>query len=128
MRRKVLVGLMHPYSRVDDGASAAPSLRVALGVFCLSLLSFVALDACWIGLVAAGFYKQQLSSILKPDVDVAAAALSWAAIVGINQARGSRGGRWHSRAPARIAASAPAGACCSGSLVAMRAYAVLASA
>lgn len=56
-----------------------------LGVFVPSLIGFVALDAVWIGFVAKDFYNDHIAGILRPDVDMVAAALSWLCIVAMNQ-------------------------------------------
>jgi uncharacterized membrane protein len=78
----------HEAALVGDGAAASPLAPLTLAqqaaVFFLSLLSFVILDGVWIGFVAKDFYAAHLASagVLRPDVDVLAAALSWFAIVG----------------------------------------------
>jgi uncharacterized membrane protein len=73
------------YSRMPAAAGAElPLWRSIVGVFVPSLVVFVALDAVWITLIAGKFYKENLSGILKADVDAAAAALSWISIVAIN--------------------------------------------
>eukprot|EP00775_Hariotina_reticulata_P013440 gene13440-biopygen15332 len=74
------------YSRLSAAAGGAelPLWRSIAGVFLPSLVAFVALDAVWITVIAGSFYKENLSGILKTDVDALAAALSWVSIVAIN--------------------------------------------
>lgn len=40
-----------------------------------ALLVFLALDAVWLGLVARGFYRDQLGPLMRPDVNWGAALL-----------------------------------------------------
>jgi uncharacterized membrane protein len=46
-----------------------------LQTYGVSLLAFLALDALWLGLVARGFYRDQLGPLLTPDVRWGAAIL-----------------------------------------------------
>jgi uncharacterized membrane protein len=46
-----------------------------LQTYGVSLLAFLALDALWLGLVARGFYRDQLGTLLTPDVRWGAALL-----------------------------------------------------
>ena len=46
-----------------------------LQTYGVSLLAFLALDALWLGLVARGFYRDQLGPLLTPDVRWGAAML-----------------------------------------------------
>lgn len=46
-----------------------------LQTYGVSLLTFLALDALWLGLVARGFYRDQLGTLLTPDVRWGAALL-----------------------------------------------------
>ena len=39
-----------------------------LQTYAVSLLAFLVLDFTWLGLVARGFYKDQLGHLLAPDV------------------------------------------------------------
>ena len=41
----------------------------------VSLVAFLALDALWLGIVARGFYRDQLGTLLTPDVRWGAALL-----------------------------------------------------
>ncbi|KPK81255.1 MAG: hypothetical protein AMS25_07175 [Gemmatimonas sp. SM23_52] len=48
---------------------------VLLQTYAVSLVSFLVLDFAWLGLVARGFYRQQLGHLLSPDVRWAPAIL-----------------------------------------------------
>lgn len=39
-----------------------------LKLFLVSLATFFALDLLWLGVVAKGFYREQMASLLRPDV------------------------------------------------------------
>lgn len=73
------------YSSMNGSVAGIPAWKQLIGVFLPSLVAFVVLDGIWISVVAGNFYNANLKPILKPDVDLAAAALSWICIVGINQ-------------------------------------------
>lgn len=76
---------MQQYSRIHGDGTAIPLWKAVLGIFLPSLVAFVVLDGIWISVVAGNFYNTNLKPILKPNVDYAAAALSWICIVAINQ-------------------------------------------
>lgn len=59
-----------------------PTPAGVLGVLLPSLVAFVLMDVVWIGLVASGFYQQQLASILKAEADLFAGLLAWLCICG----------------------------------------------
>jgi uncharacterized membrane protein len=44
-------------------------------VYLLTLLTFLALDALWLGLVAKSFYKRHLGHLMTPDINWTAALL-----------------------------------------------------
>lgn len=76
---------MQPYSRIRSDVLAVPVWKAIFGIFLPSLVAFVALDGIWISYVAGNLYNANLKPILKSDVDLTAAALSWLCIVAINQ-------------------------------------------
>jgi len=51
------------------------SALLHLKVYVASLLVFFALDLTWLGVVAKGFYNQQLGHLMRPDVQWPAALL-----------------------------------------------------
>lgn len=53
-----------------------------LQTYALSLLAFLVLDFTWLGLVARGFYKDQLGQLLAPDVRWVPAILFYMLYVG----------------------------------------------
>ena len=53
-----------------------------LQTYAVSLLAFLALDFTWLGLVARGFYKEQLGQLLAPDVRWVPAILFYMLYVG----------------------------------------------
>lgn len=48
---------------------------VFLQTYVASLVAFLLLDFAWLGLIARGFYRQQLGHLLSPDVRWAAAII-----------------------------------------------------
>ena len=52
-----------------------------LKTYAASLAVFLAVDLLWLGVIARGFYRTQLGSLLRPDVRWAPAFLFYAAFV-----------------------------------------------
>ena len=50
-------------------------MRTLFRLYLPALLVFLALDAVWLGLVARGFYRDQLGPLMRPDVNWGAALL-----------------------------------------------------
>src|ERR1700756_4500434 len=50
-------------------------MRTYLKLFCLALPIAVALDASWLGVIAAGFYQDQFGAFWQPHLALWAAAL-----------------------------------------------------
>jgi uncharacterized membrane protein len=50
-------------------------MQTYLKLFCIALPISIALDASWIGVIAAGFYQTQFGSFFRPDPVILAAAL-----------------------------------------------------
>ena len=44
-------------------------------LYTIALPVFIALDVTWVGLIAKSFYKKQIGSLLKPDINWTAAIL-----------------------------------------------------
>ena len=57
------------------------SIGRLLQTYGVSLVAFLALDALWLGLIARGFYRDQLGSLLTPDVRWGAALLFYVIFV-----------------------------------------------
>lgn len=57
------------------------SIGRLLQTYGVSLVAFLALDALWLGLIARGFYRDQLGSLLTPDVRWGAALLFYGIFV-----------------------------------------------
>jgi uncharacterized membrane protein len=50
-------------------------MRTLFRLYLPALLVFLALDAVWLGVVARGFYREQLGPLMRPDVNWGAALL-----------------------------------------------------
>jgi uncharacterized membrane protein len=50
------------------------ALRI-ISVYVLTLVTFLAIDAVWLGLIASGMYKRELGHLLAPNVRWGAAAV-----------------------------------------------------